>query len=231
MLKGMLGRKMAGSTGLSGIFTIAALLTIFIAGPARATLLDLKLLNYPDIMAGYISLSYTAEDDQFSATGIPLVYFNGVDMEFITGGSYEISADIDEMGDIAGSGTLTITGGISPDPWSLLLEGNLTEFGFQFNDPGQDLFEFLWEVEGGSLAADFGGIGSTIGTIMGISVTGDSSFQSDFSGSFGTSDTAPYLSGGSSGGGAIPEPATLLLLASGLLGLCCLRKKRLQAKH
>jgi len=60
-----------------------------------------------------------------------------------------VSAGNASSGSIAIGGTIGLT----------LLTGDLTDFGFGFlfNDPGQDLFEFMWNVTGGTLASDFGG--------------------------------------------------------------------------
>ncbi len=199
--------------GLGCIFAVAAL-----GMPAVAAPLGLSLLSAPDIFSSFIDVSYDAGMDHFEATGFALTLENPVDtLNPITGGLFEVHADVDEMGMLM-HGDVEITGAVGSATSPLLL-GMVTDFGFLSG--GNDLFEFLFEVTGGSLAGLFGGSGATVGIILNAgNSTFTGSFMSDFDNLIGgvagtgsgVSDTAP-----------IPEPTTLLL--AGLLVPFALRRR------
>ena len=94
-----------------------------------------------------------------------------------------------------------------------LLTGDITAFGYENeNDP----FEFLFSLTGGDAAGLYGGIGSTGGVILSSIFTDFTGFFSSDWSSFGVSDT----------GTPVPEPVTMLLLGSGLIGLAGFMRKR-----
>jgi hypothetical protein len=187
------------------------LLACLIITPASASLLNLSLLDHPDIFSDFIDVSYDAATDQLNTVGFSLTLNDdGVGSpENILDGAFDITATIDEFG-VPVAGSLTIMGnvlGYGPT----LLTGELTDFGFM--DPaGGDLFEFLFTVTGGDLAipALYGGPGSITGVILGANGSNFvGSFDADFNNNggvpgtgLGQADTAP----------PIPEPASLILM-------------------
>ena len=195
----------------------SCLLAMIATSSARADLLNLELLDFPDIFSGFIDVMYDAGSDQFTATGFALTFDDDGDgpQENITGGVFTIAGTILEGGFFT-SGSLTIEGDVLGFG-TTLLTADVVDFGFQ-NDGG-DLFEFLFTITGGDLAiAEFyGGPGTIVGVILdanGSDFTG--SFDQDFNNNdgmpgtgLGVSDTAPL----------IPGPGALLvLLAAGGLG-------------
>ena len=196
----------------------SCLLAMIATSSARADLLNLELLDFPDIFSGFIDVMYDAGSDQFTATGFALTFDDDGDgpQENITGGVFTIAGTILEGGFFT-SGSLTIEGNVLGFG-TTLLTADVVDFGFQ-NDGG-DLFEFLFTITGGDLAiAEFyGGPGTIVGVILDANFGGtgfDGSFDQDFNNNdgmpgygLGVSDTAP-----------IPGPGTLLvLLAAGGLG-------------
>ncbi|MHC4218561.1 MAG: hypothetical protein ACYSU7_08925 [Planctomycetota bacterium] len=186
---------------------------------ADANFLDLELRDAPDILSGFIDVTYDADSDQLIAQGFALSLDDGLGpADNITGGTFEIAATIDEIG-AAFAGTLDIGGevtGFGPS----LLQADLIDFGF---DPvGGVLLELLFTVTGGDLAQAYGGIGGLVGVILDI---GGGGYSGDFTDSFdnliggtpgtglGVADTAPLIPG---------PPALALLLLSGL----CRRQAR-----
>ncbi len=197
----------------------ACLLALVATSSARADLLNLELLDFPDIFSGFIDVMYDAGSDQFTATGFALTFDDdGIGSpENIIGGAFTIAATITEGG-LFSNGSLTIEGDVLGFGRTLLT-ADLVEFGF-LNDGG-DLFEFVFEVTGGDLAIPdlYGALGTQGGVILDANFGGTGffgSFDEDFNNNdgmlgfgLGVSDTAPL----------IPGPGTLLvLLAAGGLG-------------
>ena len=195
------------------------LLALVATSSARADLLNLELLDFPDITSGFIDVMYDAGSDQFSATGFALTLDDdGIgSAESIIGGVFTITATISEGGLFSG-GSLTIEGDVLGFG-SSLLTADVLDFGFQ--NEGGDLFEFEFEVTGGDLAIAglYGDPGTVVGVILDANFGGTGffgSFDKDFNNNdgmagfgLGVSDTAPM----------IPGPSTLLvLLAAGGLG-------------
>jgi hypothetical protein len=206
----------------------ARLLSILLLGllasvPAHAALLGLDTLlqQNPDLFSGNLSanltvsfsnglLTVTGDTQGYTvpAGGDPLVVSD------TTGGfgsgTFSLIATIKTNG-VLQSGSLTISGAIDDlsIPASTLLSGNITAFGFQgSSSPNPDEFEFLFNVTGGALAADYGPVGGT------LLHPGDTSFNGSFLTNFsndgnGLADTR-----------AIPEPSSVLLVVMSLLGLC-----------
>lgn len=198
------------------------LLGLLISVPAHAALLglDISLQENPDLLSGNLASSLTVSfsNGVMTVTGDTSDYtppdgsgpFNVLDSPggFFSG-AFSLSAIIGTNG-VLQSGSLTISGAIDDLSISgpLLLSGEITAFGFQGNSsPNYDEFEFLFNVTGGSLAADYGPVGGT------LLHPGDTSFNGSFLVNFssvnGVADTR-----------AIPEPSSVLLVVMSLLGLC-----------
>jgi MYXO-CTERM domain-containing protein len=187
---------------------------------ADAAFLGLPLVEPPDIAAGFIDISYDAVTDSFEAVGFALEYDDdgSVPAETITNGAFNLSATVNSSG-VATGGSVTVGGsvlGFGPT----LLTGDLVAIGF--DDAGGQVLEFLFDITGGDLQAEYGGGGGQFGIIMDTRAGG---YSGDWSKSFDN------LVGGLAGTGAgvadikpVPGPAGLALLALG--GLGCRRRRR-----
>lgn len=197
--------------------TLSTALLLGAGSQAQAAPLNLTLLPAPDIVSGFIDVTYDAGTDVFTASGFALeLDDDGVGAsETIAGGTFDLSASIDATGLLAG-GTLAIGGTVAALGFNsgILLTGSVTAFGFPV--AGGDPLEFLFSLTGGDAAGLYGGIGSTGGVLLsgGTGFTGD--FTADFRGTgSAVADVAP-----------IPLPAAVWLFGTGLLGLIGLGRKR-----
>ena len=201
------------------------LLAIIATSSARADLLNLELLDFPDIFSGFIDVMYDAGTDQFTATGFALTFDgDGGSQENITGGVFTIAGTI-MAGGVFSSGSLTVEGDVSGFG-TTLLTADVVDFGFL--NGGGDLFEFLFEVTGGDLAiAEFyGGPGTIVGVILDANF-GGTGFNGSFDQDFNNNDGIPGFGLGVSDTAPIPGPSALLvLLAAGGLGARQRRRRR-----
>ena len=202
---------------LGAALTVSTALLLGAGSQAEAAPLNLTLLDTPDIVSGFIDVTYNATTDTFSASGFALELDDdgSIPSETIAGGTFDLSASIDASGLLA-SGTLDIGGTVASLGFNsgTLLTGDLTAFGFP--NAGGDPLEFLFSVTGGDAAGLYGGAGSTGGVILagGTGFTGD--FTADFTGGgMAVADVAP-----------VPVPAALWLFGTGLLGLVGLGRNR-----
>lgn len=187
---------------------LAVISLLAISQPASATPLNLVLDAQADILSFAVTIAYDATGNSFAASGIAVNWTDGGVTAVITGGSFDLSATIDDAG-AASSGTLRIS-----DSSSTLLTGDLSAFGFDdaaFNEP--DPFEFLFDTTGGDLSGRLGSQFAVILTSTGALPTnpaGGTVFENDFESALaGIADTATL----------IPEPSTILLTAPGLFML------------
>ena len=217
---------------ISGIFKLYFIpilaAGVFLLSPAaQATPLGLILQPAPDIMSGWIGVTYDATTQEFVASGIPFEfeYDSGVSPALITGsggfGSYLINATIDNSGN-ASSGELTIEGYV-PDldlgfeQSGLLLQGDLFAFGYPEPADGGDTLEFLFNVTDGDLASYYlPNMAAVMLTFTGFNYTFTEDFQND--GWEGVSNAGTAV--------PVPEPATLTLILLGGAGLCAVRRLR-----
>mgnify|MGYP001609355085 CR=1 FL=1 len=178
---------------------IAALL---LASPVYASL-NLSLQRSPDILSGFIDVSYDSTTDLFGATGFALELNDGLgDPETIFGGAFGLNANIDGSG-VLGGGTIAL-GGTVPSLGFIsgtLLTGTLIDFGFPSTG---DPLEFVFSVTGGDAAGLFGA--GPIGVIL-----SESGFEGTFTSSFGNqssgyADVAPV----------VPLPGSLWLTLAGI---------------
>ena len=183
---------------------------------ANAAPLNLVLSDTPDIVSGFIDVSYDSASQQLSASGFALeIDVDGGPTIAITSGTFDITASIDNSGNLLG-GTFEIGGTIADLGFNsgTLITGDLINFGFR--PEGGDPLEFVFDITGGDAAGLFLAEGAFGGIIL--SGTGfGGSFAADFAndGISGVADTAP-----------VPVPAAAWLLMSGLAGLAGFRSRR-----
>jgi hypothetical protein len=170
---------------------------------ANATLLNL-MAEGPDVTSGVLDVQYQASSGSFTVAGTAMTF----DLDHIsppdyniTSGNYAINMLLTPAG-IPTSGSLSIMGKIPAlgANSGTLLTGQISQFGFQ-NPPGGEIFEFIFNVNGGDLASYYAG---KAGVILNASDTGfTGSFTSNFSNSpfSASTDTFP-----------VPEPSTAILL-------------------
>jgi hypothetical protein len=197
-----------------GLIAATVFSALVLGSPVHAELIPgFDLQANPDIGSGFITNNYNSTSNTFTASGFALT-IDGND--FDTSGVFSITATIDEAGN-ASMGSLLIDGvvGAAGVGANMLLEGSLVDFGFPTLPAAYNTgpFQFLFQVTGGDLAGDFGGVGSVIGVRLTQNIGFDGDFLDDFTGGGlaqpSVSDTAPL----------VPGPSALAaLIAAGLLG-------------
>ncbi len=194
-------------TRLGAFFSILGLLA---AAPGGATPLNLPSPE-PDVFSGSIQVDYDAMTDMLTAVGTAFSFTAtmGGTQDPITGGSFDLSATIDAAG-VASSAMLSIMGSVNGFGMNLLTGTLAAPVSFGFPEAadaamGADTLEFIFDVTGGDLAPLYGPQAFVILTGTGLD---GNLFSTSFSNNgLGLSDTA------------LPEPSTVLLVLTGMLGL------------
>jgi hypothetical protein len=214
------------------VFTVTVILGLFLcASPINAALVDTTLL-LPDITSDASGIyTYTAADGRVSFSATPITIYDGTNLVNIGGASRFYRADlyVDSSGNFV-SGVpgddLAIVGDIAGGPSGTLLTGEIIQFGF-YDVPGQRaLFDFVFEVTGGALQDDFGGLGKLGGDVIGAENTdflanldqADGGWLVNHSGTKVKHDTAPMIP-------PVPIPPAVFIFGSGLLALLALRRR------
>lgn len=210
----------------------AAGMLLLLGSIAQAAPLNLTLLDTPDIVSGFIDVTYDAAGDSFVATGFAqeLDDDGSVPAEAISDGSFDLTASIDATGALS-DGTLTLGGTVASLGFNsgTLLTGDLTAFGFP--GAGGDPLEFLFTVTAGDAAGLYGS--APAGLIL--SATGfGGNFGSDFDNLDegiidGVLTPIPGTGTAVANVAPVPLPAALWLFAAGLVGLVGVGRRRSQA--
>lgn len=197
----------------------------FIMSSANAELINARL-GLPRILSNSTGIyTYTAVDGHLSFTGTPLSITNdGVnqtDIDPTTNNDQFFSANffVDSSGGFVGGASdadLAIVGAIEGGASGTLLTGRITNFGFEDVGGPMALFDFTFEVTGGELADDFGGVGEKgANSIWVTDATFSNNWGGNHSGKDVTHKTAP----------AVPIPSTIVLFGFGLAGLVAVRRR------
>ena len=205
---------------------------VMAAGMASAKLLGIGSLGYPDIVFNNTgTISYTASSNSFvlDADDWKIAYADGT-VNYLTGDGYmtdiKIYLTVDNNGNLVGTGTIveevvegsvTVSGN-TYSAGTTLLSGTVVAFGWGEGDNLGD-FDFLISKDSLSGALVDDGIWPTTvptGIVAYAEGIGGwaGSWNSDFKLSKVKGDNAP-----------VPEPTTLLLLGSGLIGLAGIGRK------
>lgn len=203
---------------LSALSATAAL--TLVCGSALAAPLNLVSVD-PDVASGFIAIDYNATTQTFTASGqtqnLGLPPSFGPPSNVNLGlRQFTLTALIDNAGNIAGAGSLTVRGDYGGVDQLLFSSNSIVAFGFgSFNK-----FEFVFSQTAGSLAP----VGTQIGTIL---ADANLSFPGNIP-SFQTSFTNRFFPGGPGNGNAdtfVPAPSSAVLLCT-LGGLAARRRRR-----
>jgi hypothetical protein len=199
-----------------------------------ATTTDITLNpSLPDLTGSYMDVSYDAGSSAFLASGWTTAYNisdghgGATDVGVSQVDSYILSATINNSGVLTG-GTLTINGAVGDGDTSVtLLTADLITgsagLAFGYGDGGNNIFQFRFDVSGGTLADDFGGTGTAGGVIL------DARFASNpgnqlFTGSFNNNGGTPGNGSGDIDSFSVPEPTTTACFLLGLGALVCIQR-------
>src|ERR1017187_9971746 len=134
--------------------------------------------HLPDLTGSYMDVTYNSSGSLFQAIGFSTQYTDKQTNQFTVDDNasfnYTLTANITSAGMLT-NGTLTISGdpdfGSGPSGFDIsLLTGSLITgangVAFGSGDGGNHIFQFRFDVTGGSLASDFGGNGAEGGIIF-----------------------------------------------------------------
>ncbi len=190
----------------------------FVAGPTPVFADTIFLLSSPDLMASGLSVTYNSTTHEFTADGYAdalTTKVAGVPTTFgIDTGVFSLTAQISNTG-VASGGVLTVSGCLSGmagqpgcQPGALLLHTLSLNY-FSFSNVADSELAFGFSTMSGDLQSIFGSI-----VFLKMNLFG---FPGSFASDFFTDDFSNVADLGINAAGAIPEPGTWALMASGLV--------------
>jgi hypothetical protein len=211
---------------MRSLHTITLVLTLWLLSSftAHATLLDVAP-ELPTTEFGSLAgqgIQYNTGSGAFIATGLPLsTRFTSLGGSHAVTGSASLSINIQiNTSGLASSGTalhdFVLVGDVSDGTTNYtgtLLTGSLADFGFLDTGTFLDVFDFLFDVTGGSMAGLFGS--AQIGVLM---IAERSSFTGVFTQNFSSTRIKGAI-------GRVPEPATLWLAGLALVAIGVMRRR------
>jgi hypothetical protein len=211
----MNNRLLQGSaTLLTGLLAVGSLAMISPAMAGNGALLGVQV-GYPSInfIEGAVvqGASYNGTQLVVTSTPVFLTFTAGGTAEFISGGSLNITANINNVGTISG-GTFSISGSVTNTATNamysgVLLSGTVTNYGIidlGLVSGATDLADFAMNATAGSMLSLVGGSAKVVNVTVALE-------GSTFAGSFGTPWSAARSKGDAGPPPVVPEvpPATI----------------------
>ena len=208
------------------IATLVGVVSTLTALQSWATPMNLTE-SWPDLAAQFLSIDYTSGDGTYTASGYTTSYVDTQGgPELLQGaGDYTLTATITGAG-VLTAGSISINGDVGAGT-ELLLSGELQTgssgpggaFGFVDAHGGAQLgdyniFEFLFTIDGGSLANDFGGLGASGGVVVDAQFDNVTDFAGDWTTDF-HSDSG-NANANNFAVEVVPEPSSAFLIFLGL---------------
>ncbi len=197
---------------------LATIVILLVATAAQGARLNLPLPHYPYVSSAFIDIDFVPSaggtDGTLTAYGYTAQLRTDATTTSDLFGEFSLTAQIDAEG-IASSGSLSLTSDFAD---SIMYNStDLTGFGFGGDE---DMMEFTFTQDGATSMVPDDAMLCVI--LYGIGMPGS---QYDFTTSWDNYDGTPGNGNGHSETFYAPEPATMILLAAGSLGLLRRRRK------
>ena len=217
------------------LMVMAVIMAVVMAtGMASAKLLGIGSLGYPDIIFDNTgTISYRASSNSFilDADDLKIAYADGT-VNYLSGEEYttdfKIYLTVDNNGNLVGTGTMVekviegkvTVAGNTYSAGTTLLSGTVVAFGWGEEDSELGNFDFLISKDSLSGALVDDGIWPTT---VPTGIVAYAEGLGEWAGSWGSNFELSKVKGDKA---PVPEPTTLLLLGSGLIGLAGIGRRK-----